>query len=65
MLVSSEGGRRDTDSTGNYLPNRVAQLKSKGLAQRVVNDPAFLQAGRSPATTPPRNWPTTFRPRSP
>ncbi|MCA1684805.1 MAG: hypothetical protein LC745_02230, partial [Planctomycetia bacterium] len=34
MLVSNEGGRRDPDSTNNYLPNRVALLKSKGLAQR-------------------------------
>ena len=61
MLVSSEGGRRDADSAVNYLPNRVALLKSKGLAQQVVNDPAFLQAAalarrrrrRRPGQQPP------------
>jgi len=48
MLVSNEGGRRDGESLANYLPNRVAQLKSKGLAQRVVSDPAFLRGGGTP-----------------
>ncbi len=47
MLVSNEGARRDTDSAANYLPNRVALLKSKGLAQKVVTDPAFLQGSAS------------------
>ena len=42
------GGRREADLSDKYLPNRVAQLKSKGLAERVVNDPAFLQAGAIP-----------------
>ncbi len=48
MLVSSEGNRRDPDSSATYMPNRVAQLKSKGLALRVVNDPAFVLAGGVP-----------------
>ncbi len=45
LSQQSGGGRRQTEINDKYLPNRVAQLKSKGLAERVVNDPAFLQAG--------------------
>jgi polysaccharide biosynthesis transport protein len=44
-LVSHEVGRHDPEATEKYLPNRVAYLKSKALAEEVVNDPAFLQGG--------------------
>jgi capsular exopolysaccharide synthesis family protein len=48
-LVTRDVGRRDPEVTERYLPNRVAQLKSKELAEQVVNDPAFLQGSASPA----------------
>jgi capsular exopolysaccharide synthesis family protein len=42
-LVSKEVGRGDPSASEKYLPNRVAQLKSKSLIERVLNDPSFLQ----------------------
>lgn len=47
-LVSHAVSHQDRDVSEHYLPNRVAYLKSKGLAQKVVNDPAFLQADLPP-----------------
>ncbi|MGE3819517.1 MAG: GumC family protein [Isosphaeraceae bacterium] len=47
-LVSRDVGQPNRDVTDRYLPNRVAQLKSKALAERVVNDPAFLQGAAPP-----------------
>ena len=40
----------DRDASERYLPNRIARLKSKILADKVVNDPAFLQGA---AAAPP------------
>ena len=40
-LVSHEIGRHDPITQERYIPNRIAQLQSKGLAERVFNDPAF------------------------
>jgi polysaccharide biosynthesis transport protein len=48
-LLSKEMGPHDRESNDRYLPNRVAQLKSKALAERVINDPAFLQGGVPPS----------------
>lgn len=39
-------GRRDPESIEKYLPNIVANLKNKALAEEVVNDPAFLQGAQ-------------------
>ncbi len=47
-LVSREVGRSDPNASEKYLPNRVAQLKSKSLIERVLNDPSFLQ-GAAPS----------------
>ncbi len=48
-IVSHDVGRvSDRESNDKYLPNRVAYLKSKALAQKVVNDPAFLQGEALP-----------------
>jgi succinoglycan biosynthesis transport protein ExoP len=44
-FVAHEVGQRDPDASEKYLPNRVAQLRSKVLAEQVVNDPAFTQVG--------------------
>jgi succinoglycan biosynthesis transport protein ExoP len=40
-LVSRDIGRRDGGSQERYIPNRAAQLKSRRLQERVVND-AFI-----------------------
>ena len=40
-LVSHELGRRDPSSLANYVPNQEARLRSKWLAELVVNDPAI------------------------
>ena len=37
-LVSHDIGRRDAGSQERYIPNRAAQLKSRRLQERVVND---------------------------
>ena len=42
-LISKDFGRRDAESNDRYLPNRVNRLKGKALAERVVNDPGYLQ----------------------
>jgi capsular exopolysaccharide synthesis family protein len=44
-LVSEKIGKHDAEATDRYLPNLVNFLKSKALAEEVVNDPAFLQGG--------------------
>ena len=36
---------RDAESTVKYVPNRLALLRSKALADRVVSDPALLRPG--------------------
>src|SRR4051812_13714466 len=38
-LVAHEIGGRDHDANAKYVPNRIAQLRSKGLAEQVLNDP--------------------------
>jgi succinoglycan biosynthesis transport protein ExoP len=51
-LVSHEIGGRDPDFNAKYVPNRIALLKSKGLAEQVLLDPALAQAagpGEDPA----------------
>ena len=53
-LVSHEIGRHDPMTQERYVPNRIAQLQSKGLAERVVSNPA----------SPPRSPPSTTRRRS-
>jgi capsular exopolysaccharide synthesis family protein len=40
-LVSHDIGRRDPASQDRYVPNRAAQLRSRWLADRVVNDPSI------------------------
>lgn len=42
-MVSDKIGRNVAETTDRYLPNLVNFLKSKALAEEVVNDPAFLQ----------------------
>ena len=40
-LVSHEIGRHDPIAQERYIPNRIAQLQSKGLAERVFSNPTF------------------------
>ncbi len=40
-LVSHEIGRHDPITQERYIPTRIAQLQSKGLAERVFNNPTF------------------------
>ena len=40
-LVSHEIGRHDSVTQERYVPNRIAQLQSKGLAERVVSNPTI------------------------
>jgi polysaccharide biosynthesis transport protein len=40
-LVSHEIGRHDPLTQERYVPNRIAQLQSKGLAERVVSNSAI------------------------
>lgn len=47
-LVSHEVGRQDPDAVTRYLPNKVGELKSKYLAEKVVYDPSFLQGATPP-----------------
>ena len=37
--------RADAEPLEKYVPNRIALLKSKALAEQVVNDPDIVQAG--------------------
>lgn len=41
-LVTHDVARRDIDAIEKYVPNRLAQLRSKSLAERVVNDPELF-----------------------
>jgi capsular exopolysaccharide synthesis family protein len=43
-LVSHEIGGRDPDFNSTYVPNRIAMLKSKALAEEALNDPSLAQA---------------------
>jgi polysaccharide biosynthesis transport protein len=40
-LMTHEPGRHDPAATASYVPNHEARLRSKGLAQKVVNDPSL------------------------
>ena len=40
-LMTHEPGRHDPSVTASYVPNQEARLRSKGLAQEVVNDPSI------------------------
>ena len=40
-LMTHEPGRHDPAATASYVPNHEAWLRSKGLAQKVVNDPSL------------------------
>ena len=40
-LMTHEPGRHDPAATASYVPNHEAWLRSKGLAQKVVNDPSI------------------------
>ena len=44
-LVSHEVGARDPDFVARYVPNKVALLRSKSLAEAVLLDPAVAQTG--------------------
>jgi len=46
-LVGHDVGRSDPEAAEKYSPNKVALLKSKWLAEKVVADPAF-QHGNAP-----------------
>jgi polysaccharide biosynthesis transport protein len=41
-LVTHDIGRRDSSSSASYVPNREARLKSRGLLETVLRDPAFV-----------------------
>ena len=43
-LVSHEIGRSDPTTQASYIPNREARLRSKELAQKVVEHPTIVQA---------------------
>ena len=47
-LVSKDLGRHEPEDNETFIPNRIARLKSKALAEQVVNDPAFLQGSTPP-----------------
>ena len=47
-LVSKNGVRRDSPAMDRYFMDRVNRLKSRGLAERVVYDPMFLQGSAPP-----------------
>ena len=47
-LLSKDVAPRERETNEKYLPNRVSQLTSKALADRVVNDPQFLPGGVPP-----------------
>ena len=40
-LMTHEPGHHDPSVTASYVPNQEARLRSKGLAQEVVSDPAI------------------------
>ncbi len=40
-LVSRDIGRHDPGTLERYIPNKIAQLQSKGLAERVFSNPTF------------------------
>ncbi len=42
-LVSHDVGRQSTEPLDEYIPNRLALLKSKTLAEQVVNSPDIVQ----------------------
>ena len=46
-LMTHEPGRHDPAATASYVPNHEAWLRSKGLAQKVVNDPSLAHPDRS------------------
>lgn len=47
-LVSQQVGPRDNDGSETYVPNRIAMLRSRSLADRVVNDPSLTQGSIPP-----------------
>ena len=47
-LLSHEVGRGDHEAAEKYVPNRIAMLRTKQLADQVVNDPSVVQ-GNAPA----------------
>ena len=51
-LVTHEPGRHDPSVTASYVPNHEARLRSKGLAEKVVNDPSIAAEMASTPTRP-------------
>ncbi|MBV8383783.1 MAG: polysaccharide biosynthesis tyrosine autokinase [Planctomycetaceae bacterium] len=47
-LVSNNGVPRDAEASEKYIPNRIAMLKSKVMADQVfINDPSLIPTGLS------------------
>jgi capsular exopolysaccharide synthesis family protein len=46
-IVAHEVGRADATASAQYVPNRLAHLRSKALADRVVADPRIAQSAES------------------
>jgi len=44
-IVANDGARPDPQATAQYIPNRLAHLRSKALANEVVADPRVAQSG--------------------
>ncbi len=44
-LLSTSVGHHDAEAAERYVPNRLAMLRSKPLAEEVVNDPAVAPPG--------------------
>lgn len=44
-IVSHEIARHDRETIEHYVPNRLALLRSKGLADRVFSDPSLARSG--------------------
>jgi len=52
-LIAKDGsGKLSTESGKEYISNRIAILRSKSLAERVVNDPQLSQGNGAPADNP-------------
>ncbi len=48
LIAKDSGPRTDAESSEKYVLNRIAMLRSKSLAERVVNDPSLSQGNGPP-----------------
>ncbi|MHC5538832.1 GumC family protein, partial [Singulisphaera rosea] len=48
LISKSFGGNDSSETSKDYIQNRVAMLKSRALAERVINDPSLVQGAAPP-----------------